>query len=108
MKNKIKSFIKNLPSKLLAIQLIPDGFDPTESSSITNLINHIIEDIALPFVGIICIIFIIIGGIQLITSGGNPQGAEKAKTTLTWAVAGFILVLAAKLIIDYFKGLIIS
>lgn len=50
----------------------------------------------------VAIIYIIIGGIEYITSAGNQEKAQKAKGTLTWAVIGFILIIASYAIVTYF------
>ncbi len=45
--------------------------------------------------GALAVIFIIIGGIQLAISAGNPQGQEKAKKTITNAIVGLVLAICA-------------
>lgn len=48
------------------------------------------------FIGVaITVIFLIIGGIQYIASGGDKEGATKARNMITNAVIGFIVVIAA-------------
>lgn len=54
----------------------------------------------------IALIFIVIGGIQYITSAGNQEQAQKAKSTLTWAIIGFILIIASYSIVRYFMSFI--
>lgn len=49
--------------------------------------------------GIILFIMVIIGGFNLLTSGGDPGKAGAARATLTYAVGGIILVSFAYLII---------
>ncbi len=56
--------------------------------------------------GAVALAFIVIAGIQLITAGGNQEQAGKAKNALTWAVIGFILIIASYGIITFFIGLI--
>lgn len=46
-----------------------------------------------PLVGLVFLAMFIFGGIKFILSGGDPKQAEGARNTLTWAVAGLILVL---------------
>src|SRR3989344_2771085 len=41
------------------------------------------------------IIFLILGGIQYITSKGDQKAAQEARTSLTNAVIGFIVVIGA-------------
>ena len=48
------------------------------------------------YVGIaMTVIFLIIGGIRYITSGGDKEGAEAARGMITNAVIGFVVVLGA-------------
>jgi hypothetical protein len=47
------------------------------------------------FAGIIATVFIIIGGYQYLTSGGNEESAEKGKKTLINAVIGLVAVILA-------------
>jgi hypothetical protein len=47
---------------------------------------------ALEFAGIVAVILIIISGITLITSGGDPKKIDQAKKTLTYAIAGLVLI----------------
>ncbi len=65
--------------------------------SIMDLINNI-GLFALMLAGSLAVIFIVIGGIQLSMSAGNPQGQEKAKKTITNAIGGLILAILAGVI----------
>ncbi len=56
--------------------------------------------IAIVFGGILLFIMLILGGFGLLTNATNPQGQEKAKQQITWAVAGFVLLFAAYWIIQ--------
>ena len=49
--------------------------------------------------GIVLFIMLIVGGFNFITSGGDPQKAAAARRTLTYAIAGMILMASALLII---------
>lgn len=46
-----------------------------------------------PLAGLVFVAMFIFGGIKFILSGGDPKQAEGARNTLTWAVAGLILIL---------------
>ncbi len=47
----------------------------------------------LSFLAILAVILIIYGGITYMTAAGNPDGAKKAKTIVTGAVIGLIIIL---------------
>lgn len=61
-------------------------------------VGRLISDI-LPIVftvaGFITVIFIIISGIQFITSSGNPEAANAAKGRLIYALIGFAVIILA-------------
>jgi hypothetical protein len=71
--------------------------------SIYELINNIAM-FALTLAGTLAVIFIIIGGIQLSLSAGNPQGQEKAKKTITNAIGGLVLAICAGAIGQFILG----
>ena len=62
----------------------------TLSGLITTILN-----IVLALSGIIAVIFIIIGGFQYITAGGNSEQAEKGRVALTNAIIGLLIVILA-------------
>jgi len=48
------------------------------------------------YVGIaLTVIFLIMGGIRYITSGGSKEGTEAARSNITSAIIGFIVVIGA-------------
>lgn len=51
--------------------------------------------------GVVLFIMLIVGGFSFITSGGNPKQLEQARNTLTYAIIGLIVVVAAFLIIQF-------
>ena len=81
--------------------------DTTKIESVKQFIIKLTE-YGVDLIGIVCSLFIVIGGIQLTTASGNQEQAEKAKKTLTWAIVGLILVLGGKYFIDNFEKFIKS
>lgn len=61
-----------------------------------NIINFLLEDIALP----LTTVMIAVGGVTLAISGGSPKRQELGKKILTSAVIGLIVVLASWLILN--------
>lgn len=49
---------------------------------------------------IIALVFLIIGGIRWILSGGDKEATQKAKSTVTSALIGLVVVLAAWILIN--------
>jgi len=58
----------------------------------------------LGLVGGLAVLFLVIGGFQYVTSGGNPSKAEAAKKTITYAIVGLILVTLTGLIYAILSG----
>lgn len=61
-----------------------------------NIINGIIF-----VIGIVAVIFIIYGGIQYMTSAGDPSKTQKAKHTIMYAVIGLVIVALAYAIVNF-------
>jgi type IV secretory pathway VirB2 component (pilin) len=55
---------------------------------------------------IVCAIFMIIGGYQMITASGDPKQFEKGRNTLLYAAIGFVVILLADNIVDWIKFII--
>jgi len=83
------------------------GFDKFSKEGISQFIDNLTV-YATDTIGIICVIFILVGAIQMITSSGNQEQVTKARSTLTWAVVGLILVIGARLFVDYLKNFVTS
>lgn len=63
--------------------------------------------VSLALAGIILFIMLVTGGFKYLTAGGNEDQVESARQTLTYAFFGFILAVAALLIlrlIEQFTG----
>jgi hypothetical protein len=56
---------------------------------------------ALIFVGAIALIFVIWGGVQYVTSGGDAEKTTKARNTLLYAIIGIIVVVLAYAIVTW-------
>jgi hypothetical protein len=56
-------------------------------------------------VGVVCVIFIIIGGIKYATSGGDAEKVKKAKNTLLYACIGLAIALLAGVIVSLVTSL---
>ena len=91
-------------NKLIAINLGSQFFgessgNPLAAGNLTSFgsLVTLFLNIAFVVAGLILLIFIIIGGIGLMSSAGNsdPQKTEQAKKTLTSAVIGFVIVFAS-------------
>ena len=59
----------------------------------------------LVFAGTVALFFIIFSGIKFLTSQGDPKQVEGARKTLTWAIAGLILVLSSFAILIFIANI---
>lgn len=62
---------------------------------ITGIINGVIG-----ILGAVAAIFILIGGINYMTSAGDPGKTKKAKDTILWAVIGLIIAVLTFAIVN--------
>jgi hypothetical protein len=62
---------------------------------IINIINYL-----LVAAGGVALLFMVWGGIRMLLSGGNPEQVKTGKTTLYNALVGFVIVMAAYIIIN--------
>lgn len=67
------------------------------SGNLTGLLNNIVS-VALIFIGIIAVIYLIYGGVIYITAGGDADKAGKGRIAITNAIIGIIIVAASFII----------
>lgn len=73
--------------------------DPCTACNLVSMGNDILKWL----IGVMMVIFavlLVVAGVGLVTSGGNPAAKTAAKEKLTNAVIGLVIVLAAWLIVD--------
>ena len=79
----------------------PDGGD--EEVELMNRVSNVLNVVYL-WIGIIAVVFIVIGGIKYMTSAGDTSKVEGAKKTITFSVIGLVVVLAAFAITSFIIG----
>ncbi|MEI8072932.1 MAG: hypothetical protein WCH00_02470 [Candidatus Saccharibacteria bacterium] len=92
--------MKNLFFALTLFQGV--NFDSLDG--VKTLLGNI-ATILMGFIGALSVVFIIIGGIQYITSAGNSSGTVKAKKTIMYAIGGLVLALSTTAIINLINAL---
>lgn len=68
-------------------------------SGITAVVN-----VFLALIALIAVIFILIGGIKYITSGGDEDAAASAKNTILYAIIGLIVIAFSAVIVNFVLG----
>ena len=68
----------------------------TSNGAFSTIINWIMG-----IVGMICVVVIILGGIQYMTSAGDAGKVKKAKDTILYGIIGLIVVALAAVIVNF-------
>ncbi len=71
-----------------------------DSGSIRSIIIDIIQFV-LDLVLIIGIVYVIIAGLRLIVSGGDEGEKDKSKQTIIYVIVGIIVVIFARVIVNF-------
>ncbi|MFZ6015554.1 MAG: Mbov_0395 family pilin-like conjugal transfer protein [Patescibacteria group bacterium] len=79
------------------------GQQQTLEQMIGNIIN-----IALGFIGILLLIYILYAGFLWMTAGGSDENVKKAQTMIKNAVIGLLIVVAAFAISNFVLGSLIN
>ena len=102
MINLFKSFY--IKAYAIDLKLLPDPkAGPNGSYELIDLfhiIGNVIE-IALILVGVIAVIYLIMGGIKYITAKGDEEATGTAKATITYAIIGLVIAIAAYLVVQF-------
>lgn len=81
------------------ISILPGGkFAGLEDITVSGIVSAAVKFIIV-VAALVSFIFLIIGGIRWITSGGDKEGTAKAQSTITAALIGLLVVFAAWAII---------
>lgn len=77
----------------------PGGFSGLENITVPQIVTGLVQLILIA-AAIIAFVFLIIGGIKWITSGGDKAATEAARGTITAALVGLLIVFGAWAIIQ--------
>ena len=88
-----------------------DSYEDAKSKITTTLpnvdTNQALQNVIswiLGIAGMLAVVMIIVSGIQMTTSAGNPGAVTKAKNTLTWSIVGLVIVVMAYAIVSFVIG----
>ena len=70
-----------------------------EQRTIGSIVSEFIKYL-FPLAGILLLLYLIFGGFSLMTSGGDPKAVQSAKSKITNALVGFLIVFAAYWIVQ--------
>lgn len=60
--------------------------------------------IGLSLIGMVGMLFLIYGGYQVMTSGGNPEKLQKGKEYIFYAIVGLLLAIFGFVFIEFIAG----
>lgn len=69
-------------------------------NAIPQLFANILA-VAVSLIGIASFVMLVVGGVKMLTSGGDPKQLEGAKGTVTYSIIGLVLTVGAFLILTY-------
>lgn len=91
-----------------SLSLTPESCANTGATTkINQMITKIINIFSI-IVGVIAVIFIIIGGIKYVTSGGEANNITAAKNTIMYAIVGLVIVALAQVIVKFVLNKVVS
>jgi hypothetical protein len=99
---KISILLLSVPFMAVTIDNPATGFFSTkfgtEFGGPDGIIVRVIQ-VLLGFAGLIALVYIILGGFQMVTSQGNDETIKKGKKTLTNAIIGLVIILLSYIIV---------
>ncbi len=73
-----------------------DGGDTDLQVTVQNVLS-----VVFALVGIIAVIMVVIGGVNYMTSQGDPEKIKKAKNTIMFGIIGLVIALLAFAIVSF-------
>lgn len=77
-----------------------------QNTTLTGLINKIIDDLLIPIGAVVSVLMIIYAGFLFVTARGNEKQIGDAKQALLYACIGAAILLGAKIISTVIQGTI--
>jgi hypothetical protein len=73
------------------------------NSGVHNLgdLFRVITQTGMILIGMLSVIFIIVGGLQMIGAAGSPQRFRQARETVLYAIVGLIIAISAYAIVTF-------
>lgn len=72
---------------------------PAQLSQLEGVFASVIT-VAITLVGMAVLVMFLVGGFGYLTAGGDKDATQKAQRTLTYAIAGLLLVLSSWVIMN--------
>jgi len=91
--------------KVASPKLMP-GTTPRTLGSILSEGNYSVLNLLFPIAGMTVLIYFLVGGYQIMLSGGNPKNIEQGKSKITHAVIGFLIIFVAYWLVQAIVGML--
>ncbi len=92
----MSKFINSLTIIAAKIDSVGDSNEKKLDESVTNILYAIIAAL-----GLVAVAFIVVGGINYITSNGDASKVEKAKKTILYACIGLVICALSFAIVNF-------
>ena len=89
--NKVAETYEDIKAKLA--DHTPDGTLADNPERIINVFLYI--------GGLVAVVMVIVAGIQMTTSAGDPSAVKKAKSTILWSVVGLVVMILAYAVVNF-------
>lgn len=98
--SKIKWSILALALPMAAGAATITTVETTGASDLMSTVKSVLNTVV-GLAGLIAVIFMVVGGILIITSGGDEDKSKKGKGYVTYGVIGLIIVIIAGALVNY-------
>ncbi len=83
------------------------GINPLKVDDLTTFVLQLMKWL-LGTIGVVAVLFIMIGGFKMITAQGNEEAVGAAKKTITWAIIGLVVAILSFSMIAIVENLLQS
>lgn len=90
----------NFIFKLAEVSLDPNTFTSLPKGSPDNAMSNILK-IVFAVAAAIAVLIIVLAGLRMTTSSGNPEAVTRARNTIVFAAIGLIVCLAGFMIVTF-------
>lgn len=91
----------------IAVSNVPTQYGDDQDTALTDNIVAIINAV-IGVLGLVCVVVMIIGGVNYMTSSGDTGKVKKAKDTILYGLIGLIICVLAFAIVNFVITNIIS
>jgi len=89
---------------MLVREVYAQGNQPATFVDLESVFGSLVSAV-MGFAAIVLFLMIVSGGYKYLTSGGNPESAAAGRRTITYAIAGVLLIAASALILTIIKAI---